>query len=139
MIVGGLSEWLKELVLKTCEGSSPSVGSNPTPSFVEKTKWENGKHCVTLEELLEEIKNVPITKIPVGALKLFGSRVLLEEKRIQEADLTFPIIIIFKRGVLYRIVDGHHRAEKAFRMGLKELPCKKVNWKDLPKKFRKIF
>lgn len=58
MIVGGLSEWFKELVLKTCEGSSPSVGSNPTPSFVEKTKWENGKHCVTLEELLEEIKKV---------------------------------------------------------------------------------
>ena len=33
MIAGGLSEWFKELVLKTCEGSSPSVGSNPTPSF----------------------------------------------------------------------------------------------------------
>ena len=124
--------------MKTGEGLWSSVGSNPTPSFM-KTRWENGKHCVTLEELLEEIRNVPITKIPVGTLKLLGSRVLLEEKRIQEADLTFPIIILFKGGVLHRIVDGHHRAEKAFRMGLEELPCRKVEWKDLPKKFRKIF
>ena len=124
--------------MKTCEGSSPSVGSNPTPSFMV-TVWKNGKYSLTLEELLGEIREVPVSMISVETLKLFGSEVLLEEERIENADLNFPVILIFKQGVLFRIVDGNHRIEKAIRMGVKELPCRKVLWKNLPNKIRKIF
>ena len=124
--------------MKTCEGSSPSVGSNPTPSFMV-TVWQNGKYSLTLEKLLEEIREVPVTTIPVATLKLFGSKVFLEEERIENADLSFPIILIFKQGVLFRIVDGNHRIEKASRMGVKELPCRKVLWKNLSNKTRRIF
>ena len=31
---GGVSEWIKETVLKTVVGSTPTVGSNPTPSAI---------------------------------------------------------------------------------------------------------
>jgi hypothetical protein len=101
--------------------------------------WQNGRHSLTLEELLEEIREVSVSMIPVDTLKLFGSKVFLEEERIENADLSFPVILIFKQGVLFRIVDGNHRIEKASRMGVKELPCRKVLWKNLPKKIRKIF
>lgn len=36
---GGVAEWLMAAVLKTVEGSSPSVGSNPTPS---SSQWHTG-------------------------------------------------------------------------------------------------
>lgn len=135
---GRLPEWLKGSDLKSEEGLWSSASSNLAPSFMQ-TMWKTKNHSITLEELLEEIREVPVTTIPVGTLKLFGSNVLLEEERIENADLSFPIILIFKKGVLFRIVDGNHRIEKASRMGVKELPCRKVLWKNLSKKIRRIF
>ena len=135
---GRLPEWLKGSDLKSEEGLWSSASSNLAPSFMT-TVWQNGRHSLTLEELLEEIREVPVSTIPVDTLKLFGSAVVLEEERIQKADLSFPIILIFKQGVLFRIVDGNHRIEKASRMRVKELPCRKVLWKNLSKKIRRIF
>lgn len=133
-----MPEWLKGSVLKTEEGLRSSASSNLAPSFME-TMWQNGNHRMTLEELLEEIQNVPVTTIPVATLKFLGSSVLLEENRIEEADLSFPVLLLFKQGVLHRIIDGHHRSEKAFRMGLKEIPCRRIRWKETSRRFRRIF
>ena len=47
------------------------MGSNPTPSFMV-TVWKNGKYSLTLEELLGEIREVPVSMISVETLKLFG-------------------------------------------------------------------
>jgi len=115
-----------------------SASSNLAPSFMQ-TMWKTKNHSITLEELLEEIRDVPVTTILVETLKLFGSKVFLEEERIENADLSFPVILIFKQEVLFRIVDGNHRIEKASRMGVKELPCRKLLWKNLSKKIRRIF
>jgi len=104
-----------------------------------QTMWKTKNHSITLEELLEEMRDVPVTTILVETLKLFGSKVFLEEERIENADLSFPVILIFKQEVLFRIVDGNHRIEKASRMGVKELPCRKLLWKNLSKKIRRIF
>ena len=32
--IGGVSEWIKETVLKTVVASNTTVGSNPTPSAI---------------------------------------------------------------------------------------------------------
>ena len=94
---------------------------------------------MTLEELLEEVQHVPMTTIPVATLKLLGSDILLEEERVLNADLNHPVIVLYKRGVLHRIVDGNHRAEKAHRAGVRELPCRKLLWKNLSSRAKRIF
>jgi hypothetical protein len=52
-------------------------------------------------------------------------------RRIQEADLAFPICI-FRQGGRWRIIDGLHRLCKAHREGRTDILVKIVTEKDIP-------
>jgi len=68
-------------------------------------------------EYINEHKNeVPLVSIEVKAYRSTTSK--LNESHIDKADITFPLILAEIRPERYNVIDGNHRLEKAYRMGV---------------------
>jgi uncharacterized protein (DUF1015 family) len=108
------------------------------------TSWENDEgDKVTLMDLLNATKDIPVKKISVNKIK---SKLLTwdddedEVKKIESADLQYPILIFVNdEGKFISIIDGHHRAQKAVRHKLKTIKAKLIPINSLPKDMRKVF
>ena len=108
------------------------------------TSWENDEgDKVTLMDLLNATKDIPVKKISVNKIK---SKLLTwdddedEVKKIESADLQYPILIFVNDdGKFISIIDGHHRAQKAVRHKLKTIKAKLIPINSLPKDMRKVF
>ena len=108
------------------------------------TSWQNDEgDKVTLMDLLNATKDIPVKKISVNKIK---SKLLTwdddedEVKKIESADLQYPILIFVNDdGKFISIIDGHHRAQKAVRHKLKTIKAKLIPINSLPKDMRKVF
>jgi uncharacterized protein (DUF1015 family) len=108
------------------------------------TSWQNDEgDKVTLMDLLNATKDIPVKKISVNKIK---SKLLSwdddedEVKKIESADLQYPILIFVNdEGKFISIIDGHHRAQKAVRHKLKTIKAKLIPINSLPKDMRKVF
>lgn len=79
----------------------------------EKTYWADRKgNRTTIKELLKELEGEPTVGIRLADLAHIPPT-RIEARRKLVADLSFPIIVQEKNGVYKRILDGHHRREKA--------------------------
>ena len=78
-----------------------------------RTKWvsESGQ-VVTIQEVLGKLQNEPLELLDINSIRHL-SRVVIDEFRKKNADLSFPIIVVEKDGVYQMILDGHHRLQKA--------------------------
>ena len=108
------------------------------------TSWQNEEgDKITLMDLLIATKDIPIEKLPVEDLKphlLSWGGDEKEIKKIESADLQYPILIFVNdNGRFISIIDGHHRAQKAVRKGLKTIKAKVIPINFLPKEIRKVF
>ena len=108
------------------------------------TSWENDKgDKVTLIDLLDATKNIPVKKVSVNKLKkhlLTWDGDEEEIKKIEKSDLQYPILIFVEDdGSFISIIDGHHRAQKAVRKGLETIKAKIIPINSLPKDIRKVF
>tara|TARA_R110000824_G_scaffold227608_1_gene415450 strand:+ start:631 stop:975 length:345 start_codon:yes stop_codon:yes gene_type:complete len=103
--------------------------------------WSDGKKTVTLRELLNIIKDVPIQEIPINKL----SDIVLnwenseEQKKIESAELKYPsIIIINNDDTISYILDGNHRIQKTLQNDLLNIKVKLIKIKDLPIDFQEV-
>ena len=108
------------------------------------TSWENDEgDKITLMDLLNATENIPVKKVSVKELiphLLSWDGDEEEIKKIEKADLKYPILIfVDDDGKFISIIDGHHRAQKAARNGLKTIKAKEIPINQLPKKIRKVF
>jgi len=108
------------------------------------TSWENNEgDKITLMDLLNATKDIPVSNMSVEELKphlLTWDGDEDEIKKIESADLQYPILIFVDNdGEFISIIDGHHRAQKAVRKGLKTIKAKVIPINDLPKDIRKVF
>ena len=108
------------------------------------TSWENDEgDKITLMDLLNTTKDIPVEKISVEELKphlLTWDGDEDEVKKIESSDLKYPILIFVDNdGSFISIIDGHHRAQKAARKGLKTIKAKVIPINSLPKSFKKVF
>ena len=107
------------------------------------TAWEANGHKITLSDLLDATKDVPVQDIDIEELKphlLDWNGDEEEMKKVDKADLTYPILIfVDDNGGFISIIDGHHRAQKAVKNGLKTISGKKITLSSLPKDIRKVF
>jgi len=108
------------------------------------TFWANEKgDKVTLIDLLKATEDIPVEKISVQELKpklLTWDDDEDEIKKIEKADLQYPILVfVDDDGEFISIIDGHHRAQKAVRKGLKTINTKMIPINSLPKNIIKIF
>jgi len=108
------------------------------------TSWENEEgNKITLMDLLNATEDIPVENISVEALKphlLTWDGDEDEIKKIESADLQYPILIFVDNGGEFiSIIDGHHRAQKAVRKGLETIKAKVIPINSLPKDIRKVF
>jgi hypothetical protein len=108
------------------------------------TSWQNDEgDKITLMDLLNATEDIPVEKVSVEELKphlLTWDGDEDEVKKIESADLQYPILIFVEdNGKFISIIDGHHRAQKAVRKGLKTIKAKIIPINTLPKDIRKVF
>ena len=108
------------------------------------TSWQNDEgDKITLMDLLNVTEDIPVEEISVEELKphlLTWDGDEDEVKKIESADLQYPILIFVEDdGSFISIIDGHHRAQKAARKGLKTIKAKVIPINSLPKSFKKVF
>ena len=108
------------------------------------TSWQNDEgDKITLMDLLNATEDIPVEKVSVEELKphlLTWDGDEDEVKKIESADLQYPILIFVEdSGKFISIIDGHHRAQKAVRKGLKTIKAKIIPINSLPKNIRKVF
>ena len=103
--------------------------------------WSDGKKTVTLRELLNIIKDVPIQEIPINKLSdiVLNWENSKEQKKIENAKLKYPpIIIINNDDIISYILDGNHRIQKALQNDLLNIKVKLIKIKDLPIDFQEV-
>jgi len=108
------------------------------------TSWENDEgDKITLMDLLNATEDISVERVSVEELKphlLSWDGDEEEIIKIDSADLQYPILIFVDNdGEFISIIDGHHRAQKAVRKGLKTIKAKVIPINDLPKDIRKVF
>ena len=113
------------------------------PEGLYDTSCENEGEKITLIDLLNVTKDLPVVDIPVEELKphlLTWDGDADEVKKIKSADLQYPILIFVNDdGNLISIIDGHHRAQKAVRNKLGTIKAKIIPLNSLPKNIRRVF
>jgi hypothetical protein len=78
------------------------------------TSWsdEDGGNKVTIGEV-DDYLGDKVINIPVQDLKKIVPKLGLERKRIDTADLKFPIIVVKWSGEYRYVLDGNHRLARA--------------------------
>ena len=110
------------------------------------TSWEDGDgNKITLEDILDLTKNIPIKNYPTEKL----AKVVLnwddnpeEVDRISQVEISkeYPILIMVDEGgKIQWILDGNHRAQKALRAKAETIPAKLIKPSNLDAKAKKIF
>lgn len=108
------------------------------------TSWQDDDgHKITLMDLLNATKDIPVQDIPTKRLEphlLSWNNDPEEILKIEKADLNYPILIfVDNNGEIISIIDGHHRANKAVRLGLDNLKGKIIPINSLPEDIKKVF
>ena len=110
------------------------------------TTWEDEEgNKVTLQDILDMTKNIPIKNFPTEKL----AKIVLnwdnnpeEIERISQVTVSqqYPILIMVdESGKIQWILDGNHRAQKALRSKAKTIPAKLIKPSNLSPKAKKIF
>lgn len=108
--------------------SKLKVDKNFQPYPVDDTDeiYPNGIFRFNITKLLKSIEanpgNAPLEKVRVDPC-YSGNPKSLDEKTIQSADTSKPIILAEISPDRFNVIDGNHRLERAHRDGLKEVPA----------------
>ena len=146
-----LKELLNEIE-EACWDSYKQVGmklkgGREVPNCVKKegledTSWEDNGKKITLQQLLDVIKNYPVVQAPIEKVKKISLTLRsggIEPDRVTNANIKYPIIIVVDDSGNYKsILDGNHRANKAIQNGSETIPAKLVNIKKLPPEFQDV-
>jgi hypothetical protein len=85
-----------------------------------------------LNVLFRATAKQPIVKFKVADLKWVLPFTKTEQRRVEHADLTTPILVVPHKGKLLAL-DGAHRLRKAVNDGVEELPGKLATAEQLEK------
>ena len=81
------------------------------------TKWtfEDGR-TIGILDILDTTKDLPVEVLPIDEVIRIRTVSSLEQQRVDEADTTYPILIVKEEGRSW-ILDGNHRLQKAMDEG----------------------
>ena len=113
------------------------------------TSWSNDEEKITLQDILELTKDIPIINYPTKELaKLPSLKKLVsvwnpeEIERISQVDVSrqYPILIMVNEyNEVQWILDGNHRAQQAVMNDIPTIPAKLIKPSDLDERSIKIF
>ena len=117
------------------------------------TSWKTDDDKVTIGDVVDYLDNQEIPTVDVAPSdirdQVLKSRNkdrlpvgpgITSQKRVDDADLNFPIIITKKDGKFTQVLDGNHRLQKAFEQD-KALKAKILDLDDpeTPEVFKRMF
>ena len=106
------------------------------------TSWEDGDLKVTIKEVLKYLDDnkVNVEEVSTDKLKpilIAGPR---DPKRVQAADLKYPVIVVVDESGKYKsILDGNHRVEKAINDDIPTVAACELDLQDAPKEYKELF
>jgi hypothetical protein len=115
-------------------------------------KTDDGKK-ITIGDVVDYLDNQKIAKVPVVPSEIRDQVLksrnkdrlpvgpgITSQKRVDDADLNFPIIITKKDGKFIEVLDGNHRLQKAFEQG-KPLKARVLDLDnpETPEVFKRMF
>lgn len=115
----------------------------------KETGWEDtnddGERVkVTISQFIKFLdnQNIPVKELDVkdlAHLRIHKGKTDQETTdRVNRADLQHPIIIVNnKRGP--KILDGHHRLQKAVNNNIEKIKARSINIDNLPEKWKFLF
>lgn len=90
--------------------------------------FESNSEVYDLNAILKSVAEEPIEMISVSKLKWVLEYCTPDEKRVEAADLSAPLLVT-KDGGKELTVDGLHRLTRAVRENVTELPYRRVSSK----------
>lgn len=118
---------------------------NGEPDYAKEgaeTAWElEDGTKVTLKDIVNFLdeNNIPVIDIGVDELKHLLIDVERDPKRVEAADLSYPVIVSKYKGDFKAILDGQHRLVKSVKNGLDTIKCRILHLDNCPEEFKKIF
>jgi len=103
----------------------PEYREGPNSTFTHDGKTG------TVDSLLDATKNVTPILTSVSDLSWILPYTTIDQRRVERADVSVPVIATKYRGKL-AVIDGGHRLAKAVRDNLKSLPVKMLPEQTLP-------
>ena len=105
------------------------------------TSWETDKEKVTLGEIDDFLGNKTVDLNVLDLSNQIPPLPTRGEKRVTDANLEFPIIVVKKDGEFKNVLDGNHRLQKAINQKVETIEAKilDLDSPDTPKKFKRMF
>lgn len=96
---------------------------NPCPVEEGEEVFANGIFKFNISKMIAHIENNPDVFTPgtVVVKEIYSTSPYITEDHLDSVDVSKPLILAEIAPERYNLIDGHHRAEKAVRSGLKEL------------------
>ena len=105
-------------------------------------KWIRDDVTVTLKQLLDVTKNIPVENIPTDKLKeivLNWQNNPEEIEKIEKSDLQYPVLIIVSdNNKIKYVLDGNHRVQKSIKNDLPFVKSKLIKISELPEDFQYV-
>jgi hypothetical protein len=90
--------------------------------------FQNGIFEFNVTRILEHIvkypKNISLTEVDVR--DFFPEHSVLSQSHVDSVDPSQPVVLAEISPGLYNLIDGHHRMEKARRLGIAKLKAYKL-------------
>jgi len=128
----------KNLYLTGEEGEE-SKGNQPKGL---DTSWEDGDLKITMPEVLEYLDDneVPVKEVSTDKLKSILIADDRDPKRVQAADLQYPVVIVVGMNGKYKsILDGNHRVDKAIRSDIPTVKVRELDLREAPEEYKALF
>ena len=112
------------------------------------TSWENDEDKVTLGEIDDFLGDKTVEIDVLELSRQIPPLPIRSKKRVNDANLDFPIIVVKKDGQFKYVLDGNHRLQKAINSHddpsistVETIKAKilDVSAEETPERFRKMF
>jgi len=122
-------------------GEEGEEGKADAPKGLD-TSWEDGDLKVTIKEVLKYLddNDVPVKDVSTDKLKSILIADDRDEKRVQAADLKYPVIVVVDRNGKYKsILDGNHRVDKAISNDIPTVKARELDLREAPDEYKALF
>ncbi len=107
----------------------PDPNFTPCPVNDDDEIYPNGIFVFNITRIEKYITNNPgeIELVKANVSDFYHGFSKLNESHIDTVDISKPVILAEVAPGKYNLIDGHHRMEKARRMGIKQIPAYRLS------------
>lgn len=105
------------------------------------TTWSKNNISISLKDVNDylDYKKISIKIIDPKSIEHLLIKTKRDEKRINDANLKYPIILTQKDGKITHILDGQHRVVKCIQNNINKIKSKILDLDNAPQEYQDIF